>query len=233
MMSSAVWSWQWRRGRGDAFLALLLSTDMLLIIGHLIFMYLHLVVWQTPGLLDSVQSDFSIVTERGFAETFQYFKAWWLVVMFVWLARATREYWYLAWATVFLYIGLDDLLEIHEETGNSLALRYGFQETLGLRPRDIGELAIFAAVGLALLALVGVAYLRGSDRFRRHSERVFVLVALLAALGIGVDALHILFLHTWAGAMFGLIEDGGELIVLSVACWYVFVLVRAHTASEA
>lgn len=40
--------------RDDAFLALLLATDLLLIIGRVIFMKAHLVVWDTSGPFDNI-----------------------------------------------------------------------------------------------------------------------------------------------------------------------------------
>lgn len=218
--------------RVDAFLALLLATDLLFIIAHVIFMVMHLVVWDTPGLLDEIQSDFSIVKERGFAETFQYIKAFWLVLMFVWLAVKGREPGFLAWALGFLYLGVDDLMEIHEEFGNSLALRYGFPEILGQRPRDVGEVTVLAIAGLILLALVGIAYLMGSERFRQASRSLLGLVAVFAVFGMGFDALHIVFLHRSPGALFGLIEDGGELIVLSLIVWFVWRLATTPQALD-
>lgn len=213
--------------QGDTFLALLLATDALLIVGHLIFMVMHLVVWDTPGLLDNIPSDFSIVMERGFAETFQYIKTYWLVLMFLWLAMKTREAGYVAWAVAFLYIGLDDLLEIHEEVGYSISVRYAYPELLGQRPRDLGELTVFAVVATALFCLLAIAYFTGSDRFKHTSRTLIRLVALFALFGIVVDALHIVFLERSAGAFFGLIEDGGESLVLSVIAWHLWQLVNS------
>lgn len=211
--------------RPDSFLALLLATDTLFIIGHVIFMVMHLVVWNTPGLLDYIPSPYSIVKERSFAEVFQYLKAYWLVIMFLWLVVRLKEPGYLAWAVMFLYLGLDDLLQIHEERGNDLAIRYSLPEVLGQRSRDLGELLVFAIVGTVLLTLLGIAYLTGSQRFREHTRNLIPLVAILAFAGIVVDALHIIFLYRSAGAIFGLIEDGGEMIALSLIVWYVWLLV--------
>lgn len=218
--------------RPDAFLALLLATDVLLIVGHVIFMVMHLVVWDTPGLLDYIPSDYSIVKERGFAETFQYLKAYWLVTMFLWLVIKTQERGYLAWAVVFLYLGLDDLLEIHEETGNTIAIRYDYPELFGQRPRDLGELTVFAVAGTLALSIIAIAYFTSSDRFKLRSRTLFKLMALMALFGIVVDALHIIFLHRGAGALFGLIEDGGELIVLSMIAWYVWCLVGSPRSNR-
>lgn len=190
----------------------------------MIFAYVHLVVRDTPGLLDDNPSSFSIVRERGFAETFQYIKSFWLVVMFLWLVRSTWQFGYVAWALTFAYIGLDDLLQIHEEVGYRLSVRFQFSETLGLRSRDVGELAVFAVAGIVLAALLVIAYAFGNTGFRATTRRLLGFVAVFAFLGIFVDALHILFLDTGAGWLFGLVEDGGELIVLSLICWYVLVV---------
>jgi hypothetical protein len=188
-------------------------------------MVMHLAVWDTPGRFDNIPSNFSIVAERGFAETFQYFKAFWLVLMFVWLVVKQRELGYLVWAAAFLYLGIDDLMEIHEEVGNSIAIRYDYPELLGQRPRDLGEWTVLGIAGGVTLVLLAIAYATGSDRFRRVSRSLFGLVGLFAIFGIVVDALHIVALDRSAGAIFGLIEDGGELLILCLLTWYVWCLV--------
>ena len=45
---------------------------------------------------------------------------------------------------------------------------------------------------------------------------------LLAALGVVVDMLNIILEKTILGEPLGIIEDGGEMIVMSAITWYVF-----------
>lgn len=202
------------RSPATVLLVMLLAADVLLIVGHILFL--------TTSFVQDI--NYSILTERGFGETFQYLKSFWLVLLFGWLVLLTREKGYLAWAAVFGYLGLDDLQEIHEEIGNDLAVRYEFTEFLGQRPRDLGEMIIFGVAGAVLLSLLAIAYWRGSETFRRRSKTLVKLSALLVFFGIGVDAVHILFLESAGDDPLGAIEDGGEMIALSVVCWYTFRL---------
>ena len=81
-------------------LVLLLATDALLIVAH--------ILWLTTPYFEHYT--YSLVQERGLGEVFQYVKAFWLVVIFIWVAAATRHAPYLSWAVVFCYLGLDDLM---------------------------------------------------------------------------------------------------------------------------
>lgn len=197
---------------------MLLAADILLIVVHILFL-------TTSFVHDN---NYSILAERGFGETFQYLKAFWLVLLFGWIVLATREKAYLVWAAVFGYLGLDDLMEIHEEVGNDLAIRYEFTEFLGQRPRDLGEMIIFGVAGAVLLLFLAVAYWRGSETFRRRSKTLVGLSALLIFFGVGVDAVHIIFLETAGDDPLGVIEDGGEMIVLSIVCWFTFRLLLSQ-----
>lgn len=193
-------------------LVLLVLMDVLLIVAH--------ILWLTTPYFENY--NYSIVQEGGYGETFQYIKAFWLLTMFVWLAVAARQASYLSWAAVFGYLGLDDLMEIHEEVGNSLAVTYELSGMLGQRPRDIGELIVFAVAGGVLLILLGIAWLLGNETFRERSKTLVKLSALLAFFGIFMDAVHIIFLDSALNEFFAIVEDGGEMVVLSVIVWFAF-----------
>ena len=200
------------RKPADIVLVVLLATDVLLIVGYILYL-------TTTWVYDS---NYSIVEERGFGETFQYLKAFWLVLFFGWLALITRERSYLSWGALFGYLGLDDMMEIHEELGNTLATRLDLPEMLGQRPRDIGEILVLGAVGCILLVALAISWWRGSETFRERSAVLLRLTMLLVFFGIVLDAVHILFLETTLDYVFGILEDGGEMVMLSVTCWYVF-----------
>ena len=48
----------------------------------------------------------------------------------------------------------------------------------------------------------------------------FFLLIILAFFGIFVDMFHVAF--PWGKSILGLIEDGGEMIVISITVWYAF-----------
>ena len=201
---------------------LLLATDILLIIAH--------ILWLTTPYFENY--NYSVIQEGGYGETFQYFKAFWLLLMFAWIALVARQASYLSWAAVFGYLGLDDLIKIHEEFGNDIAMRYEFSEMLGQRPQDIGELVIFAIAGALLLFPLIIAWYLGNETFRLRSRTLLKLSALLVLFGIVVDAIHVLFLDSALNDTFSIIEDGGEMIALSVVCWLAFLYLWSDIAPK-
>lgn len=213
-----------RPGRTPSFeyLALLLAADLLFVVLHLFHHY-------SPYFSDL---GFSLVRERSFSEVFQYVKEYWIALMFLWIGRLMSwTYW--AWAVLFGYLLVDDSFSIHERIGVWLAERLDLGSYAMLRPRDLGELAASALVGIVLLSLAIAAYRLGDERFRRTSRRILLLLLLLAFFGVIVDMLHIMAndipqLSTLLGAL----EDGGEMAVMSLISWYVLVRlqeVRAPT----
>lgn len=204
-------------------LVLLLATDVLLIVAH--------ILWLTTPYIHHYT--YSLVQERGLGEVFQYVKAFWLVVMFSWVAVITRQAGYLSWTVVFGYMGLDDIMQIHEEGGYSLAMRWELPEMLGQRPRDIGELIIFAVAGAIMLVLLAISWFISNETFRQRSITLFKLCGILIFFGIVMDAVHILFLDTALDDVFGTIEDGGELIALSLIVAFVFAFFMKDSLPEA
>ena len=90
-------------------------------------------------------------------------------------------------------------------------------------PETIGQLIYFGVVG-AVIAVLLVAIWFGSNSERRQEIAAYTL--LLAALGFfavvidgiwGVFGLESYLLYQ----ILGVIEDGGEMLVVSVACWCV------------
>ncbi|MCK6626249.1 MAG: hypothetical protein L6R45_13875 [Anaerolineae bacterium] len=195
----------------------------LLICADILFMLLHLLHTYTSYFHDT---NYSIQTDRGFAEVFQYLKGYWIVLMFFWLSLA-KSYSYLAWLCLFAYLVVDDSFELHERLGLVVANYFDYQPMLMLRVWDFGELTASAIMGTVFLTMVGVVYYWGSDDFRRTCKRLVILLLLLVFFGVLVDMIHIMIstssiFHELAG----LLEDGGELLVMSVICWYVLKLLR-------
>lgn len=143
-----------------------------------------------------------------------------MVVAFV----STRHGAYLSWAFVFLFLLADDAGRIHERVGGWLDQRFDLPAPFGLRSKDVGELLFAGAIGLAILAVVGVAVRHGTEQCRRISRGLGLLIVALAVVGILVDMLHtIAFLERSLLAQALLVvEDGGEMIVMSALTAYAF-----------
>lgn len=198
-------------------LFLLLLTDFAFILVHGIY---------KMNLLNSYIHDsimlYSIETDRGYAEMFQYIKEYWIVVLLFVLAIKRKHIIYFAWSSLFMYFLLDDSLRIHESFGYYLAKHFEFQPMFRLRAQDLGELIVTMLFGLLLFIFIGVSYLFSDNVSRQISKHILILVMSLVFFGVVFDNIHIII--PWGNTMWGFIEDGGEMLVMSIIVWYVFDL---------
>jgi hypothetical protein len=208
------------QGRGAALgvsavlplLAVLLSADVLLIAVHIAKPY-----------FDTLRPHhFSLEADRGLAEYCQYIKQAIVVLAMLWCWHRTRVRTFVIWSVFFALMLYDDSHSLHERMGEELAATWVLPGFAGLRPQDVGELLFAAAVGaftISSLLLVN-AHERGAAK--AHTLNVVLLLAALAVCGVLVDAIHVI--AHFSGSRFSwvlaVIEDGGELIVMTLITTY-------------
>lgn len=147
--------------------------------------------------------------DRGFPELFQYAKEAAIVALLGSLAVGGRSLIYGAWAALVVYLLLDDSLEIHETGGDAIAEGLGLGSVAGIEAKDLGQIGVSAVAGLVLLTLIATAHRRDrSMQARELSWRLLVAIGLLAFFGIATDVID-------AIDLFGIVEDGGEMVVVS------------------
>ncbi|MBE9124873.1 MULTISPECIES: hypothetical protein [unclassified Coleofasciculus] len=196
------------------FLFLLLATDLVFIILHIIYQHTSFIS----------NYNFSIEKDRGYAELFQYIKEYWIAILLAFLAYKKRSLLYLSWSLLFLYLLLDDSLEIHETGGKILSQKLSLLPMFNLRAVDFGEMLMSVGVGLFFFVLIAIAY-RFSDSLARKSSRyLIIMLCSLALFGIVIDMVHIAFKSSLLNSWLGLLEDGGEHIVMSIIAGFVFLL---------
>ena len=156
---------------------------------------------------------------------YQYLKFCWIVALLLLTAWKNREWRYLTWGTVFLYFLADDSLQIHEQVGLLIGPNFSFLPTFGLRLRDFGELAVSATAASLLLIPLLFAY-RGSPQvFRKTSQDIVLLVLPLVFFGVVVDMAQVAIKGSWqVSFILEVIEDGGEMLSVSLLAWYFFLL---------
>lgn len=191
----------------------LLVVDGLFILAHLLY--------TSPGWLTA--AGFWLGQDQGYAELWQYLKFAGVIALFGWLAIRQRAPLYFHWWLLFLYLLLDDALQLHENVGHWLATVLALGEGWGLRPRDWGELLVFLLVGLFFLATLTLAYSRRHHTARTFSQTMLLWLVAFSGVAVGLDMVQEAVRATLAGPWLLLAEDGGELLVLSfivTAVWH-------------
>lgn len=193
---------------------------ILLLAGDALFILLHLALVFTPL---AAAKAFYLDVDGGAAEWYQYLKLAGIVWLLATLTRRQRQPLYVVWLALFAFLLLDDALRIHETAGLWLANTAGLPALFGLRPRDVGELLFAGLVALSLLTMLVLAYQVSNGRARRFSLSLILALLALGFVGVGMDMLEQMVtgwrvLHEVLIVM----EDGGELIVVSVMVWLVY-----------
>jgi len=202
---------------------------LLLILGDIAFLILHLIhVYSGWGSV--FESDrFLLERDRGFGEFFQYLKLFSSVLILVAMGVRKRSLLYLSWSALFSYFLLDDSLKIHETFGLILAKSLILKGRFGLRPVDFGELAVSFTFGFLLFGLILIAYLMSDPDGKRFSKWLFILVAILVFFGIFLDMLDII-LFGEGTSFLNVIENWGEMLVVSLMTWFVYKTFLSHTS---
>jgi len=194
---------------------------ILLLCADLAFVVLHSINALTP-ILDHPL--LSLKMDQGYPELYGYLKFGWIIILLFCLSLRNWSFHFVAWALVFTYLLLDDALQIHERLGTLVAEQLGFVPAFRLRRKDFGELAVSAAAGLLLLPILVWAYRSGSQMFRKVSQDIIILILVLVCFGVVIDMADIAIrLGKGVGFALGVIEDGGEMIAVSLILWYVFL----------
>jgi hypothetical protein len=166
---------------------------------------------------------FSLYRDRGFAELFQYTKILAIVLLLAGIALRAG-YRYLIWCSLFFYFLLDDALQLHERLGAAVAAGLEFPPAFQLRAQDLGELTVVAGVGVPFAVLLALVWWRADESFRRDSRELALLVGGLAVVGVVLDMLNMMLRVPLLAGLIGVLEDGGEMVMMSLICWYTYRL---------
>ena len=198
-------------GPALAMLAMMLFADAAFVQLH----RLHL-----QGVLDA---RFSLELERSIPEYYQHAKELLAAILMLGMFLRHTDSQTLCWAGLFGYLFVDDAFQVHERLGSALAAAGVHPSVPGLKAELAAELAVSAAVGLIFLAALAYSWRHGGHTGRRMTRRLLAALAGLAAFGVGIDALHSMIEHDPWRYRLGIVEDGGELLSMTVLLWLVFV----------
>ena len=173
-----------------------------------------------PSISGFTDLNLDIEREYGYGEWYQHVKELAIVVLFVGLFLLRRQSVELAWVAVSAYLLVDDTLMVHERLGRWSEATFQFPE-VWYAPH-IGEVVPAALFGLLLYGLVCVTYFRSDAASRQLSHRLIILVTALGFLGVIVDQVTAPT-RGYLGGFCVLIEDGGEMLVLSLMLYIALV----------
>lgn len=167
---------------------------------------------------------FDITKDLGYAEWFQYLKESAIALILLQIFRKTKVTIFIVWSLFFIYLLLDDSNKIHEIIGNAIASNLIIKgpHIFNLRGQDLGELIICTLVGSFFFLLFIRFFYQCRQLIKRINYNLIALVMLLMFCGIFVDMAHSV-LPSVSGMT--TLEDGGEMLVMSVICWYALNLI--------
>ena len=194
------------------FLFLLISADFIFMVMHFFYKLTH----------DMECSLFCLTTNRSYAEFFQYLKYSWIMILLGYIILRTKTPQYLSWILLFAFFLFNDAFQLHQFFGSAFSRSFSFDPPLDLRRGDIGAFIYFILCGLALMGLVFWTYLRGDQNYRKHSIDIGVFVLLIFFFGAVVDIIHVAFSLHGVGLSF--FEEAGEMVIMSLVLWYVYML---------
>lgn len=165
----------------------------------------------------------SLSTEHGVGEVFGYAKTALVVTLLLlaWRRSGRQGSVFAGWAVMFATILLDDSAQVHELSGRFL-VRHSDGEVLGLDSQQLGELVAWGLLSVLPLLLITMLHRASLTLARQRSWVLAALVGTLIFFGAGLDTIHELLddgsTRAW---VIGSVEDGGELLVMSVIAAYV------------
>lgn len=211
----SLWRWFIHGQRAvQIMIVLVVGIDVLLGLTHVVIM----TFFDAPDV-------WRIDMDWSFAEAYQYMKYFWVAALLVWYSRATRGWAILAWVPLILFFLADDAVLLHEQAG----LWFTAQPwAFGLGPfgaQTVGELGFVVTAGAILVIPIVTLYAMSRARMRWIFRLLAAIVVAFLLFAVVVDAAHSLVQNIRVlDRSFGFIEDGGEMLLLSLLVLVVFRL---------
>jgi len=189
---------------------------LLLLLGiDFIFFLLHAIAVNNR---DHENQMLLLTTDGGYAEIYQYLKKTFIIIFLFVTGIRTRLPIYFVLTLIFVYILADDVFRIHETVGGLYLggfIHEHFPE-YSIEQYHLGQICYALPVSLFFLILIWIFYPQNSLESNKI-KTILVFLFLFGFAAIGIDALQSFV--SFKGS--GIVEDGGEMIVISFTAWYV------------
>jgi hypothetical protein len=202
---------------------------LLFLLADLFFIFFHILHVAPDEWLPFFSNDaFAITEDLGMAEGFQYVKEFWIFLLLGFLALRKHKRELIGWSLLYGYLLSDDMFSLHEKLGDFIAALIGnrFDALLiaHLKMDDIGEVIGILGIGLLFALILIPNFLRLRPDARPVFRTLTWMLAGLLFFGLGLDLLDRLVDSRAIQELFKTVEDGGEMLVMSVTCWYAYTL---------
>lgn len=162
-------------------------------------------------------------TEGGIPERFNQLMLLATALLLLRAAREHRSAWLAFLACVFGFAFLDDAFAYHETMGGVIVEVFELRPVGGLRALDFGEIIAWG-IAAAALAVPGLFAWRRCPQVDGTALVLFGLFAGLVFFAVVVDMLHVLAGSFFLGNLVGLVEDGGEMLMVALALSFSYAL---------
>lgn len=215
-------------------LLVLIGIDLVLIAIHVLIsggQYLGMIVEaQAVSLLTIL----SVTRDASLPEYFNHVKELIMLTALALVWVRSRRMIYLIWSAVLLLILGDDSLRFHEHIGDwvaaNLPVAQGSEDG-----HAFGEIVAWAGYAMVTAALLWWGHRHSSAPERANSWAILAGIVAVSCFAVGVDAVHSIVVRLGAmmdtrlvNGLFGLLEDGGEMLMLSLTCAIVLAIYRRH-----
>ena len=184
------------------------------------------------AVVDGTQlpSWFNLSEDRSLGELYEYGLTALGAAVMALTFRRTRSPIFAVASFLFVWLTLDNSIELHERVGMALAPFFSGVERLGFQAADAGESLLFLLVGALLVAGTVRALRRGRAADNILGLLIVAAIASSGVFGVAVDLAHS-DLHDVSRLVeeaLGFVEDFGELLALSVATALALHVSAAH-----
>jgi hypothetical protein len=213
-------------------LAVVLLVDAAFVILHVAHVWTE---WRGFGGLFAAQR-FSLEHEGGPSESWEGAMTALCVICLADAWRRTGAPADAALSAIFLLLGADNFLALHERWGDWASPLFARAAAMfEAAPQAFGELSFYVLAGSAILLLLAASFRRSGAAHRPVILLFVALLLSLGAVGAGVDLVHAALggIRRAVDRLFGIAEDGGELLLLSLACAFAVALRQQLAAAEA
>ncbi len=205
-MLEKLTNWVKQQDTATLVLVSLLAADVFLI---LVFLSYRLLGWP-PSYR------FNIGIDQSIPEYFQYMKQLATAGLMLLVFLRGKQVTVLLWSAIAVLLFLDDALKMHEKLGGVVSSAFAIPDAHGFRGQDFGELIVASTLAGLILISLAVRYWRDNSRLRTFSVNMLLFLALLGMFGVVID----LFVHKLQSLTLYIIEDGGEMIAMSLMLFY-------------